>query len=138
MVRQRQWKYFPLFNIYDITHTTDYDPNGREVSFFAKNILGFQLSEKLRKAVLKFNNQKALENQKVFDTKPSEPTKKVATRYQYQCSTCFTIYDSAFGDTLNNIPPGLSFLSLPKEYTCSICDAPKSSFQLKEVEDYLI
>jgi rubredoxin len=38
------------------------------------------------------------------------------------------VYDPAFGEGV--IPPGVPFADLPAEYTCSLCDAPKSEFQL--------
>ncbi|MFN3490211.1 MAG: rubredoxin [Emticicia sp.] len=44
----------------------------------------------------------------------------------------FTIYDTEFGDLLNNISAGVPFSKLPASYQCPTCEADKSDF--KEAE----
>ncbi|WP_350340155.1 rubredoxin [Paraflavitalea speifideaquila] len=48
----------------------------------------------------------------------------------YQCKHCLTVYDEAFGEPSNHIPPGTSFASLPAGYCCPLCESPISDFKL--------
>ena len=50
----------------------------------------------------------------------------------YECQHCLTIYDEAFGDESNNIPPNTSFQELTDTYECPVCNAPKEDFRLLE------
>jgi len=131
LVRQKRPKYFPIIKLYDITYTTDYDPNGRKVAYFAKNILGFSLPEKLRKSILNFNEHIA------YDTHVDKSTEKESKKHSafHQCPSCYTIYDPTYGDELNDIPAGVEFNQVPEGYCCSVCDTAKSSFQLKNIKE---
>lgn len=46
----------------------------------------------------------------------------------YQCSHCLSVYDKRYGDSFNNIPPGVAFESLPESYRCHVCNSPKRDF----------
>ncbi|MFY9152510.1 MAG: rubredoxin [Prolixibacteraceae bacterium] len=46
-----------------------------------------------------------------------------------QCKNCKTIYDQRFGDILANIQAGTAFEKLPENYSCQICESPKSEFE---------
>jgi rubredoxin len=37
----------------------------------------------------------------------------------------------SYGDTTQNIEAGTPFDKLPEDYKCSLCEAPKSSFEKK-------
>lgn len=58
----------------------------------------------------------------------AEPAKMI-----WQCIHCFTVYDETCGDSENNIPPGTSFVDLPEEYYCPLCEAGKEDFSFKEL-----
>ena len=47
----------------------------------------------------------------------------------FQCKDCLTVYNKTFGDITQNIMPETLFDDLPETYTCSICEAPKQSFE---------
>jgi rubredoxin len=47
---------------------------------------------------------------------------------KYQCQVCGYIYDPAIGDPDNGYPPGTVFTSLPSDWVCPLCGAPKSEF----------
>ncbi len=138
MVRQKKWKYLPFIKTYAISYTTDYDPNGREVAFFAKSILGFQLPEKLRKAVLKFNEHIAIQIQQNEKPITKEIIKETPNSVLHQCLKCLTVYDPAYGDEMNDIVPGVNFENLPITYSCSVCEAPKSDYKLQEISDSML
>jgi rubredoxin len=42
-----------------------------------------------------------------------------------------TVYSEVYGDITQNIAPTTPFEKLPNTYECSLCDAPKSSFEKK-------
>lgn len=129
MVRQKALMLLPFLKLYDITYTLDYDPNGREVAVFDKNLFSWNLPSRLISAVLKFNkeNNASLLPQQQFVSQPERKTEQVITS-QYQCTSCFTIYDEKYGDVLNQVSPLVPFSHLPASYLCSVCEGPKSSF----------
>jgi rubredoxin len=47
---------------------------------------------------------------------------------KYKCSVCGHVYDPAEGDPSLEIPPGTPFENLPEDWTCPICEAPKSDY----------
>jgi rubredoxin len=49
-------------------------------------------------------------------------------RVVFQCTHCFTVYDEAYGDEINDIPPSIQFQDLPEDYSCALCSAPRSDF----------
>lgn len=138
MVRQRAWKWLnvlPLFKVYDISYTQDFDPNGRSKVYFAEGVSRLNLAEQLRRSVL-FYNKKIAENAvKKIEKRLviSEVSKPLATPKVHQCKHCFTVYDPAFGDELNGIAPGIAFAKLPKTYSCPTCEAPKKDFTALEL-----
>lgn len=137
LVKQKKSKILPFVNLYDITYTTDYDPNGRKVAYFAKNILGFSLPEKLRKSILEFNEHIAYEIR--FENSAKTPeTQKAHTSQFHQCPSCLTIYDPVYGDEMNDILPGVKFEELPQTYQCSVCEEPKINFKLSVQESLIL
>lgn len=49
---------------------------------------------------------------------------------RYQCTICGYIYDPVKGDPEHNIALGTSFEELPDKWTCPVCGAPKSEFEV--------
>jgi rubredoxin len=45
------------------------------------------------------------------------------------CMICLYVYDPAVGDPDAGIPPGTAFESLPLDYSCPVCGAPKDQFE---------
>ena len=50
---------------------------------------------------------------------------------KYVCSICGYVYDPAVGDPDSSIPPGTSFEDLPDDWTCPVCGADKSKFEIE-------
>ncbi len=54
---------------------------------------------------------------------------------RYWCRICGYIYDPQEGDPGNGVPPGTPFESLPANWVCPKCGAPKRYFsRLESVE----
>ena len=48
---------------------------------------------------------------------------------KYRCIVCGYIYDPAIGDPDNGVKAGTPFSSLPDDWVCPECGAPKSEFE---------
>lgn len=48
---------------------------------------------------------------------------------KYKCSVCGYIYDPEQGDPDGGINPSTSFESLPDNWVCPVCGAPKDAFE---------
>ena len=142
MVQRRGTKLFnfiPLFNVYDISYTEDFDPNGRTKVYFSQGIQKVNLPEQLRRAVLHYNHQLSENSiKKLGDQIQESETKKVKKIKAYQCTTCLSVYDSRYGDELAGVPAGITFENLPKEYCCGVCEESKSNFRMIELEDNFV
>ena len=71
----------------------------------------------------------------LLTSEPShQPEQKKASRWIHQCPHCFTIYSPELGDEEQDVLPGTSFDELPIDYSCPLCEAPKSEFVTVEEE----
>lgn len=48
---------------------------------------------------------------------------------KYRCTVCGYVYDPEAGDPDSGINPGTSFESLPDNWVCPVCGAPKDAFE---------
>lgn len=48
---------------------------------------------------------------------------------KYRCTVCGYIYDPEAGDPEGGIKPNSSFESLPDNWVCPVCGAPKEDFE---------
>lgn len=53
---------------------------------------------------------------------------------KYKCSICQWVYDPEIGDSKGGIKPEIPFESLPEDWRCPLCNAPKSEFYKLESE----
>jgi rubredoxin len=123
---------FGLSKVYDVYHTVDFNPNTRETVLFESNINKTHVAEILQRLTKRYYAQ--LVNVDEINTQSTKIEKvKIEKKLKiHQCPNCFTIYDSNFGDILNEIPVGINFKSLPTTYNCPTCETPKIEFE--EVE----
>ena len=49
---------------------------------------------------------------------------------KYKCDVCGFVYDPSHGDPKSGIPPKTPFESIPDDWVCPVCQAPKSEFSL--------
>ena len=54
--------------------------------------------------------------------------RKGTTMRKYVCDACGWVYDPAKGDPANGVPAGTPFESVPDNWVCPECGAPKSDF----------
>ncbi|MFC0773535.1 rubredoxin [Terrimonas alba] len=124
-----------LFFVYDILCAHDFNPNERTGFVFSRNNPKFLLADQLRRAVIAFYNNQASK----IKTEKKPAVKKVEQKipeitFVHQCKHCLTVYDPGTGEPDRNISPNTSFESLPDDYTCALCDAPKTDFTKTEKE----
>ena len=51
---------------------------------------------------------------------------------KYECKICGYVYDPAVGDADGGIAPGTAFEDIPDDWTCPVCGAAKSEFEVVE------
>lgn len=59
-------------------------------------------------------------------------TDKISPQAIMECKICWTPYDPAEGDDTRQVLPGTPFLTLPEDWKCPNCDAPKEQFLVSE------
>ena len=112
---------------YNILYSKNFNPNLSEYFYYAKNVTKEVIPPLLIELSFKYYDQ--LEEEPKTQTESSKKEKS-AGKELYQCMSCMTIYDQAYGDSNAEIPAGTSFQNLPSGYTCSLCGANKSSFRV--------
>ena len=50
---------------------------------------------------------------------------------KYTCVVCGYVYDPAEGDPDNGVAPGTAFADVPDDWTCPVCGADKSKFEIE-------
>jgi rubredoxin len=116
---------------YNILYAKNFNPNNIAYLTYARNvrkeIIPALLIELSKLYFRQLNPEK--ETREADEKEPQKATSAL----NYQCTNCLSIYDKRYGDSFNNIPPGVSFDDLPDSYTCHVCDSPKKYFvALKE------
>ena len=124
-----------LFSVYDLYFTENFNPNSRICYLFEKGLFKLHVPNQLHRLCRKFSARRAQEKTETIRLEPekTEPVADVVTSV-HQCPHCFTIYDSRYGDELNNILLGTAFHDLPTTYTCPTCDAPKEEMNEVQME----
>ncbi|WP_420147341.1 rubredoxin [Spirosoma sp.] len=126
-----------LFSVYDLYYTENFNPNSRTYHLFEKGLFRLHVPNQVGRLCRKFLTRRAQESSEIIrlETEKTEPVlTNVAT--VYQCPHCFTVYDPQYGDERSNIPAGTPFTTLPTDYCCSTCDAPKAD--LREIQEVLV
>lgn len=118
---------FELFESFTIYHTRKFNPNEQERILYAKNVLRADLPAVLIQLSRHYYDQLQTEE----SAKPAAKKEKFNEQklLVHQCSDCFTIYDSRYGDEENGIAVGTHFDALPGNYHCSLCGSEKERFQ---------
>ena len=122
---------YELLDTYQVLYCQDFNPNKRQYITYARDVLKEDLAPLLMKLSLQYYEQ--LNNEP--EVKAAKPVdRQHQQKPVYQCADCLTVYDAAFGDPAAGIAAGVAFADLPDDYTCSLCEAPKSSHRLVQVE----
>jgi rubredoxin len=117
-----------ILNVYDIYHTTDYNPNTREYSLFEKGVNKLHVPEILQRITKKYYADQSKKMEPVIKQKTKASTQKTNHKKWHQCPNCHSIYDDNFGDYFNENSEIVTFDKLPSTYTCGICETPKENF----------
>jgi rubredoxin len=51
---------------------------------------------------------------------------------EWECALCGYIYDPKIGDPEHGVDPGTPFETLPEDWVCPVCGAPKDQFVKKD------
>ncbi|MNS85362.1 Rubredoxin-2 [compost metagenome] len=119
---------------FDILYTPNFNANSKNYIAYKKRIVLTELDTHLAELCRLYYEEKGLNdefnNELIDDSKQEETT---ALKMVYQCKSCLSIYDEAYGDELNNITVGVSFENLPPDYCCPICENGKVNFVLTNI-----
>ncbi|CCH02321.1 Rubredoxin-type Fe(Cys)4 protein [Fibrella aestuarina BUZ 2] len=119
-----------LFSVYDVYYTEQFNPNSRVYHRFESGLLKLHLPNQINRLCRQFNTNRLPADRDAQYAEPDLPEPVAdAVEPVHQCPHCLTVYDAAYGDGLNDIPPGTAFADLPDTYACPTCDAPKSAMQ---------
>ena len=118
---------FQIRDTYNLLYAKNFDPNTREYIMHVQDIDKVELPGLLMELSHLYFEQLGTEREEDVQTVIKE-TVEVEV---YQCSDCMTVYNEVYGDITQNIVLNTSFESLPDNYECSLCEAPKSNFEKK-------
>ena len=119
---------FVIRDTYNLLYAKNFDPNTRDYIMHVQDVDKVELPGLLMELSQLYFEQLGTERE---ETTHQETKKESIEGQVYQCKECLTVYDEVYGDTTQNIPPNTPFKSLPEIYECSLCEAPKSSFEKK-------
>ena len=117
---------FQTRDTYNLLYARNFDPNTRKYIMHVQDVDKVELPGLLMELSQLYFDQLGSEKEVEKETEVAKETTELLV---YQCSDCLTIYDEAFGDITQNIPPKTLFNELPENYKCSLCEASKTSFK---------
>ncbi|GAB3532062.1 hypothetical protein GCM10027443_15300 [Pontibacter brevis] len=122
---------------FEILHTREFNPNSKEFISYRKDVTRQELSTyliELCDLFYELQSEPEFMSNAVYleEEVPAEPEEQVIHQV-YQCKNCFTVYDEAFGDALNQVTAGTPFYAIAA-YSCPTCDAPKEDFVPVEMQ----
>lgn len=112
---------------FNILYSKDFNPNLTEYFTYSRNVPLETLPPLLIELSYKYYDQ--LEGRKSSEVPEANPDNKGKKHLKYQCSSCLTVYDEKYGEVESEIPSGTSFMKLSEDYSCPVCDSPKSGFR---------
>lgn len=119
---------FIVRDTYNLLYAKNFDPNTGEYIMHVQDIDKVELPGLLMELSKLYFKQLGTQREEV---KAKEIKKEATEENVYQCQDCLTIYNEVFGDITQDIPPNTPFETLDDTYECSLCEAPKSTFQKK-------
>ncbi len=127
----------PANERFEVLHTREFNPNSKEFVSYRKDVTRQELSScliELCNLFYELQSEPELMAGAVYleEEVPGEPEEQT-THQVYQCKNCFTVYDEAFGDELNQVVAGTPFAAVAN-YSCPTCEAPKEDFMPVELQ----
>ncbi|WP_298882944.1 rubredoxin domain-containing protein [uncultured Polaribacter sp.] len=117
---------FQTRDTYNLLYAKNFDPNTREYIMHVQDVDKVELPGLLMELSQLYFDQLGSETK---EEKQIETKKELTELEVYQCKDCLTVYDESFGDITQNIASKTVFNELPENYECSLCEAPKTSFE---------
>ena len=117
---------FKIRDTYNLLYAKNFDPNTREYIIHVQDVDKVELPSLLMELSKLYFEQLGAELEEITPEKAIEETTEVIA---YQCKSCLTVYNEAYGDLTQNIPKNTPFKRLSDSYCCSVCGAPKSYFE---------
>jgi rubredoxin len=102
-----------------------FDPNTKEYIVHTQDVDKLELPNILIELSKKYFEELGTN---VLELKNTSIKKETKAQDIHQCQECLTVYNSDYGDSIQNIDKGTLFKNLPADYCCSLCESPKSSF----------
>jgi rubredoxin len=119
---------FVIRDTYNLLYAKDFDPNSGEYIMHVQDVDKVELPGLLMELSKLYFEQLGTQKEEI---KSGDIKKETKEENVYQCQDCLTIYNEVFGDITQDISPNTAFEDLDDSYECSLCEAPKSSFQKK-------
>src|SRR5690606_30067634 len=119
---------FKIRDTFNLLYAKDFDPNTQEYILHVQDVDKVELPGLLMELSQLYFEQ--LGNEKT-EEEQAKPVKETVEDEVCQCSECLTVYNEIYGDITQNIEANTPFEDLPPNYECSVCEAPKSSFEKK-------
>lgn len=111
---------------YNLLYAKNFDPNTQEYIVHVQDVDQSELPDLLIELSKLYFEQ--LGKVRERPEKPISARDKASVEV-WQCPHCLTVYDPALGDPTQGVGEGTSFVDLPENYTCSLCEAPKNELR---------
>ncbi len=121
-------KNFQIRPTFNVLYCKNFNPNQLEYITYAQDVDKIELPGLLMELSQLYFEQLGENETEISSIALSKPKKKTVNNDIYQCPSCFSIYDSRFGDVQNNISKGVAFQDLPMDYCCPVCETSKTEF----------
>lgn len=119
---------FIIRDTYNLLYAKNFDPNTRDYIMHVQDVDKVELPGLLMELSQLYFDQLGSER---IEEELTETKKEFFEEEVHQCKECLTVYNQVYGDITQDISPNSPFEDLPETYECSICEAPKSSFEKK-------
>lgn len=119
---------FKIRDTYNLLYAKNFDPNTRDYIMHVQDVDKVELPGLLMELSQLYFEQLGTEKE---DAKMVIAASEKLETEAYQCKDCLTVYNEVYGDITQNVAPSTSFNDLPEDYHCSLCEAPKSTFEKK-------
>lgn len=120
---------FEVRPTYNVMYSQNFDPNTCIYKTYAQDVDKIELPPLLMELSQLYFDQLGESTNLVSTIEEGKSDDKTIELDAFQCSACFTIYDSLYGDSSQGISAGTPFEQLPATYLCPTCDAPKDNFK---------
>ncbi|AUS06963.1 rubredoxin [Pseudotamlana carrageenivorans] len=119
---------FKIRDTYNLLYAKNFDPNTQQYIMHVQDVDKVELPGLLMELSQLYFEQLGTERE---EEEVSVIKKERSEEEVYQCSECLTVYNEIYGDVTQDIAPNTPFKKLEDTYECSLCEAPKSSFEKK-------